>query len=95
MAPAQVAQRCSSCELDFTQLEGGGRFVGLLTMIVALLLIGIAWWIDSAFRPSLVLQMIVWLPVTVAVVIGSLRLFKIVNLYARYERYLSDSDKPS
>ncbi|NVE94520.1 DUF983 domain-containing protein [Altererythrobacter sp. JGD-16] len=85
-APAQVADKCTSCGLDFSELEGGGRFVGLLTMIIALGLIGIAWWIDSAFRPSLVLQMIVWLPVTVAVVIGSLRLFKIVFLYACYER---------
>ena len=93
-APAQVADNCTSCGLGFGELEGGGRFVGLLTMIIALALIGIAWWIDSTFRPPLVLQMLVWLPVTVAVVIGSLRLFKIVNLYARYERKFSDSDKP-
>lgn len=90
-APAQVAGRCSSCELDFGELEGGGRFVGLLTMVIALGLIGIAWWIDSAFRPPLLLQMLVWLPVTVGVVIGSLRLFKIAFLYARYEQHASSS----
>ena len=93
-APARVADSCANCALDFSELEGGGRFVGLLTMVIALALIGIAWWIDSTFRPSLVLQMIIWAPVTVAVVIGSLRLFKIVNLYARYERQNSDNDKP-
>ncbi|WP_394731124.1 DUF983 domain-containing protein [Altererythrobacter sp. GH1-8] len=94
-APAQVADACASCGLDFGELEGGGRFVGLLTMIVALLLIGMAWWIEESFRPPLILQMIVWLPVNVGIVIGSLRLFKIIFLYARYERRYSDSDNAS
>lgn len=91
-ALAQVASICESCNLDFAELEGSGRFVGLLTMIIAMLLIGVAWWIEESYRPPLILQMIVWLPVTVGVVIGSLRLFKIVNLYARYERSNLDSD---
>lgn len=88
-APARMANACSACGLQFSDYEGGGRFVGLLTMVIALVLIGVAWWIDSAFRPSLVLQMLIWLPVTVATVIGSLRLFKIVFLYANYERSLA------
>lgn len=85
-APARVALTCSHCELDLGSLERGGRFAGLLTAIVAVILIMVAYAVEAAYRPPLWLQAAFWAPVTVALVIVTLRLFKTTLLYARYER---------
>lgn len=85
-APARVALTCSHCELDLGSLERGGRFAGLLTALVAVILIMLAYAVEAAYRPPLWLQAAFWAPVTVALVIGTLRLFKTTLLYARYER---------
>ena len=85
-APARVALTCDQCELDLGALERGGRFAGLLTALVAVILILIALAVEAAYRPPLWLQAAFWAPVTIGVVIGTLRLFKTTLLYARFER---------
>lgn len=85
-APARVALTCSHCGLGLGALERGGRFAGLLTAFVAILLIIIAYAVEATLRPPLWLQAAFWAPVTVGVVIFSLRLFKTTLLYAAYER---------
>ena len=89
-APARVAMICSHCDCDLGALEGGGRFGGLVTALVAMVLIGIAYAVEAAFRPPLWLQAAFWAPVTVGMVIYSLRLFKITLLYAAYHRGQND-----
>jgi uncharacterized protein (DUF983 family) len=54
--------------------------------LVAVILIMLAYAVEAAYRPPLWLQAAFWAPVTVALVIGTLRLFKTTLLYARYER---------
>ncbi|MFL0357084.1 DUF983 domain-containing protein [Erythrobacter sp. GH1-10] len=85
-APARVAFECRKCGLDFTQYERGARLAGLLTLLMAALLIGLAIGIDVALDPPLWLQLLVWGPLTVVVVIGTLRFYKTLLLYARYEK---------
>ncbi|MEE4289678.1 MAG: DUF983 domain-containing protein [Erythrobacter sp.] len=85
-APARVAMECSHCGLDFASLERGGRFAGMLTAIVAIVLILIAYAVEATLRPPLWLQAAFWAPVTVGVVIYALRLFKTLLLYAAHER---------
>ncbi len=84
-APARIALKCSHCDLDLGALERGGRFAGVLTALVAIVLIIIAYGIEATLRPPLWLQAAFWAPVTVGVVIYALRLFKTTLLYAAYE----------
>lgn len=91
-APARVALKCPSCELDLGALERGGRFAGMLTVILAVVLMLVAVGIETAFRPPLWLQAAFWAPVTVGLVVGSLRLFKTVLLYAAFERLEDTSE---
>ena len=83
-APARVALECDDCSLDFGALERGGRLGGLLTALVAVILIMLAFVIEVNFRPPLWLQAAFWAPVTVGVVIYTLRLFKAGLLYASF-----------
>ena len=82
--PARLAMECGQCDLALAQLEGGGRFAGLLTMSIAALLIMIALTIEATWQPPLLLQALFWAPVTVLTVIGTLRLYKTAMLYRRY-----------
>ena len=91
-APARVAMKCSSCGLDFTKYERGGRVSGLFTVFIAIVLIVIALGIETACRPPLWLQAAFWAPVTVGTVIYGLRLFKTVLLYAAFEKAKEPSE---
>ena len=85
-APGRVALECDQCALDFSSLERGGRLAGLLTAIVAIVLMALATALDMAFEIPFALQLAIWAPVTVLGTLFVLRLFKTVLLYAAYER---------
>ena len=84
-APAQVAHACTACGLDFAPLERGGRFLSLVTMVFALLLVFAALGFDEWLRPPLWVTLAVWAPVTVGGVIFGLRLWKTMWAYHLYE----------
>ncbi|MFM7404082.1 MAG: DUF983 domain-containing protein [Erythrobacter sp.] len=84
-APAGLAEACSHCGLDFLSLDRGGRFVGVVTMLVALVLILAALGVDEWLRPPLWASLLVWGPVTVGSVIAVLRLYKTMWVYHQYD----------
>jgi uncharacterized protein (DUF983 family) len=84
-APAGLADACANCGLDFLALERGGRFVGVLTMLLALALIMAALGVDEWLRPPLWASLVFWGPVTVGSVIFALRFYKTMWVYHQYE----------
>lgn len=83
--PAQLADECANCELDILSLERGGRFVGVVTMLLALVLILAALGVDEWLRPPLWATFLFWGPVTVASVVFALRFYKTMWVYHQYE----------
>jgi uncharacterized protein (DUF983 family) len=83
--PAQLADVCSACGLDIISLERGGRFVGVVTMLTALVLILAALGVDEWLRPPLWASLVFWGTVTVGSVIAGLRLYKAMWVYHQYE----------
>ncbi|WP_155644796.1 DUF983 domain-containing protein [Erythrobacter donghaensis] len=83
--PAQLAETCSVCGLDILSLERGGRFVGILTMLLALVLILAALTTDEWLRPPLWATFLFWGPVTVGSVVFALRFWKTMWVYHQYE----------
>ena len=83
--PAQLADQCRHCGLDLLALERGGRFVGVLTMLLALALILAALTVDEWLRPPLWASLLFWAPVTVGSVVGALRFYKTMWVYHQYE----------
>jgi uncharacterized protein (DUF983 family) len=84
-APAALADQCANCGLDFIDLQRGGRFVGVLTAVLAVVLIMAAVGVDEWLRPPLWASFLFWGPVTVGAVIGGLRLYKTMWVYHQYE----------
>lgn len=83
--PAQLVDECSACGLNILSLERGGRFVGVVTMLLALALIMAALGVDEWLRPPLWASLVFWGPVTVGSVIGALRIYKTMWVYHQYE----------
>ena len=84
-APAGLADACSACGLDILALERGGRFVGVVTMLLALVLIMAALATDEWLRPPLWASFLFWGPVTVGSVVFGLRFYKTMWVYHQYE----------
>jgi len=94
-APGRVAGECRSCGLVLADLERGARLAGLLTIAIAALLITLALVMDEALRPPLWLHVVIWTPLTIGGVLGSLRLFKTAAVYRQYElRRTSQNESP-
>ncbi len=84
-APAALAAECDGCGLDIMALERGGRFVGVVTMLLALVLILASMGVDEWLRPPLWASFLFWGPVTVGSVIFGLRFYKTMWVYHQYE----------
>lgn len=83
--PAQLADECAKCGLDILSLERGGRFVGVVTMLLALALIMAALGVDEWLHPPLWATFLFWGPVTIASVVFALRFYKTMWVYHQYE----------
>ncbi len=85
MAPAGLADACRACGLDFLSLQRGGRFVGVVTALLALVLILAALAVDEWLRPPLWASLLFWGPVTAGSVVFGLRFYKTMWVYHQYE----------
>ena len=73
-------------------MERGGRAGSLVTFVIATLLIGSAFAIDSWLRAPLWAMAAIFVPLTFATVLAALRFFKTLLLTASYERSLEQKD---
>ena len=80
----KFADRCSACGLDFDKFNVGDGPAAFLTLILGTLVIGLVIWLQLALSPPWWVHLIVWPPVTIAMVIGSLRLAKGALIAAEY-----------
>ncbi len=78
------APRCRACGLDLTQFNVGDGPAAFLTLILGAVVVILAIWLELAVGPPLWVHMLIWIPVTAAGVIGSLRLAKAAMLAAEY-----------
>ncbi len=81
---ARFAERCSHCELDFTRFNVGDGPAAFLTLILGTLVVAMAITLELTVHPPLWLHMLIWIPVTLAGVVLSLRAAKAALLAAEY-----------
>jgi uncharacterized protein (DUF983 family) len=74
------ADRCSACDLDFTQFNVGDGPAAFLTTGIGTIITILAIWLELAVGPPWWVHVALWLPLTVAGVVGSLRIAKGVLL---------------
>ena len=76
--------RCAACGLDFTAFNVGDGPAAFLTLILGTIIMAAAIVLELTVHPPLWLHLLIWLPVTFAGVIWSLRLAKAALLSAEY-----------
>lgn len=81
---ASFAPRCRSCGLDFAAFNVGDGPAAFLILIVGALVTGLAIALELAAEPPFWVHILLWLPVTLAAVIFSLRLAKAALLMLEY-----------
>jgi len=72
----RFAERCLACGLDFTQFNVGDGPAAFLTLILGAVVVGLAVWLEVAVNPPFWVHILLWVPITLAGVIGSLRVAK-------------------
>lgn len=78
------ADRCKVCGLDYSAFNVGDGPAAILTLVLGSLIVGIAITIQLTLGPPIWLQLIIWLPITVVGVVGSLRIAKAALLGSEF-----------
>ena len=80
----KFTHRCARCGLDLDAFNVGDGPAAFLTLILGTVVVALAIWLQLAVAPPWWVHAIVWPPVSLALVIGSLRLAKGALLAAEY-----------
>jgi uncharacterized protein (DUF983 family) len=80
----RFADRCDVCGLDFSSFNVGDGAAAFLTLILGALVAAMAITVELAFSPPFWVHIILWPPITLALILGSLRGSKGVLLALEY-----------
>ena len=83
--PIKFAPRCRACGLDFAAFNVGDGPAAFLILVVGGLITGMAIWLELAAEPPFWVHLMIWPIVTLALVVGLLRLGKGVLLTLEYK----------
>lgn len=76
----KFSEKCRSCGLDFGQYNVGDGPAAFLTLIVGAVILGLALAVEANFQPPIWVHILLWVPLTVAAVVESLRISKALLL---------------
>lgn len=82
----KFASRCRVCGLDFTQFNVGDGPAAFLTLIIGGIVSALAIMLQLSAHPPFWVHIVLWVPITIAAVIGGLRLAKGALLVTEYRR---------
>lgn len=83
-SPVRFAASCRSCGLDYGQFNVGDGPAAFLTLIVGGIMLGLALWVEFALHPPIWLHLLLWPVLTIASVVGTLRVAKGALLILEY-----------
>lgn len=81
---ATFADTCAACGLDFAKFNVGDGPAAFLTLILGTIVVALAIALELTLHPPLWLHMLIWIPVTAAGVVLSLRAAKGALMAAEY-----------
>ncbi len=82
--PVHFSDRCEPCSLDYSRFNVGDGPAAFLTLLVGALIISMAIMLDIAVRPPFWVHVIIWVPLTIVMVVLSLRVAKGALLVSEY-----------
>jgi len=61
-----IADKCDQCDLDFSEFDSGDGPAVFIIMIVGFVIVGLALYVEVAYRPDYWVHAVLWLPMSVA-----------------------------
>jgi uncharacterized protein (DUF983 family) len=74
--PVSFAPRCSHCGLDLLAFNVGDGAASFLILIVGAIVTGLAMWLELTRSPPWYIHAALWLPLTLVLSLGLMRLTK-------------------
>ena len=90
-----VADRCTTCGLDYSGQNSGDGSAFFIIMIVGFMVVGLAVALEAMFAPPVWLHMVLWLPLSLGLALAMMRPAKgiLIALQYRHEvHFESDRD---
>ncbi len=78
------APRCTACGLDFAQFNVGDGAASFLILIVGAVVTGLAMWLELSRSPPWYVHVVLWLPLTLLLSVGLMRVSKALLLAIEY-----------
>lgn len=79
-----VGERCANCRLDYSFADAGDGPAVFVILIIGFVVVRLALWMEVTLNPPLWLHFILWVPLTLVLCLGALRLVKGVLLTLQY-----------
>ncbi|MET0940295.1 MAG: DUF983 domain-containing protein [Mesorhizobium sp.] len=91
-----VAERCDSCGLDYSFADAGDGPAVFVILIIGFIVVGLALWMEVSVGPPLWVHFLLWIPLTLLLSLGALRLIKGVLITLQYANKASEGrwDRP-
>lgn len=80
----RFAPKCRVCGLEFARFNVGDGPAAFLILIVGAIIVGLAIWLQLAVEPPVWVHMVLWLPLSAALVLGGLRMAKAALLASEF-----------
>jgi uncharacterized protein (DUF983 family) len=80
----KFADRCPQCDLDFSTFNVGDGPAAFLTLILGGMVAAMAIMVELTFSPPFWVHILLWPPITLALIVASLRASKGVLLVLEY-----------
>jgi uncharacterized protein (DUF983 family) len=89
-----VRKGCPACGADLSAQDSGDGPAAFITLIVGALVVGAALVSEVMFQPPVWLHLLLWLPLTAALVLALMRPFKATMIALQYKHRPDDFAKP-
>ncbi|MBX3583799.1 MAG: DUF983 domain-containing protein [Rhizobiaceae bacterium] len=80
----KVAPSCETCGLDYSFADAGDGPAVFVILIIGFIVVGLALWMEVTANPPLWLHFLLWIPLTLILSLGALRLIKGVLITLQY-----------
>ncbi len=83
-----VRPACSACGLDFSAQDAGDGPAVFVILVLGLIVVGLAAWVEVRFSPPMWVHIVLWTPLICGGAIAMLRPLKAALIALHYRHYL-------
>ena len=79
-----VGKECTNCGLDYSYADAGDGPAVFVILIIGFIVVGLALWVEVTYSPTLLIHFLLWIPLSLALGLLSLRWIKGILLTLQY-----------